>query len=316
MSEFRRRLLVQSKNNNPILNDYLTIVALEDGLTAKLSVNACEYCVDGDGNWKTLPADTETEVINTGQTLSFRGNLTPTSSDGIGTFTVNRYFNLRGNCMSILFGDDGKYCFSLSGKGNAFKSLFQGNDKLINSKDFVLPAKTLSNSCYHSMFYGCKNLIATPELPAIKAGYSCYESMFRSCTSLITMPNLPATTLAGYCYYCMFRDCTNLTATSKLPATILANSCYNAMFYGCANLVNAPELPSVTLVDSCYRNMFNRCSSLRYIKMLATDISSNYCLANWVSGVATNGTFVKNKDATWDVRGADGIPEGWTVITE
>lgn len=32
------------------INNYLTIVALEDGLTASLSKNACEYCIDGDGN--------------------------------------------------------------------------------------------------------------------------------------------------------------------------------------------------------------------------------------------------------------------------
>ena len=99
MSEFRRRLLMQSKNDNPILDNYLTIVALEDGLTAKLSVNACEYCVDGDGNWKTLPADTETESINAGQTLSFRGNLIPTNENGIGTFTVNKYYNLKGTLV-------------------------------------------------------------------------------------------------------------------------------------------------------------------------------------------------------------------------
>lgn len=29
------------------INDYLTIEALEDGLTASLSTNACEYCIDG-----------------------------------------------------------------------------------------------------------------------------------------------------------------------------------------------------------------------------------------------------------------------------
>ena len=290
MSEFRRRLLLQSKNDNPILDDYLTIVALEDGLTAKLSVNICEYCIDGDGIWKTLPADTETQTINAGQTLSFRANLTPTSSVGIGTFTVNRYFNLRGNCMSILFGDDGKYCFSLSGKGNAFKSLFQGNDKLINSKDFVLPAKTLSNSCYHSMFYGCKNLIATPELPAIKAGYSCYESMFRSCTSLTATPKLAATTLSDYCYYRMFQDCANLITTSQLPATILTLACYTLMFNGC--------------------------SKLNYIKALFISIPGSDYTNKWLGDVSPTGTFVKNKNATWDVRGVNGIPEGWTVITE
>ena len=29
------------------INNYLTIVALENGLTASLSTNACEYCIDG-----------------------------------------------------------------------------------------------------------------------------------------------------------------------------------------------------------------------------------------------------------------------------
>ena len=39
-------------NEGPIdIANYLTIEALEDGLTASLSVNTCEYCVDGDGNW-------------------------------------------------------------------------------------------------------------------------------------------------------------------------------------------------------------------------------------------------------------------------
>ena len=92
----RRRFFYNAAD---IVNDCLTVVALEDGLTAKLSVNACEYCVDGNGNWKSLPADTETQTINTGQTLSFRAKLIPIEEYGIGTFTVNKQFNLKGNCM-------------------------------------------------------------------------------------------------------------------------------------------------------------------------------------------------------------------------
>jgi hypothetical protein len=50
--------------------------------------------------------------------------------------------------------------------------------------------------------------------------------------------------------------------------------------------------------------------------MLATDISAKGCLDYWVYGVSPTGTFVKNKDATWDVRGINGIPKGWTVIDD
>ena len=105
-------------------DNHLTIEALEDGLTVSLSRNACEYCVDGDYNWKSLAAGTATESINTGQTLSFRGNLTPNISNGIGTFTISKKCNLKGNCMSMLFGDDAADNFSLEGKNYAFYHLF------------------------------------------------------------------------------------------------------------------------------------------------------------------------------------------------
>ena len=199
MSELRRNLLMaMNRTEPPITKDYLTIVALEDGLTAKLSINACEYCVDGDGNWKSLPADTETETVNSGQTLSFRGNLTPNSSSGIGTFTVNKFHNLKGNCMSMLFGDEGKNRTYLP--NYAFLKLFYKNEKIISSKELLLTASRLSNQCYRSLFSSCKFLVDTPKLPATTLAHGCYYTMFSSCTSLTTAPELSATTLAQYCY--------------------------------------------------------------------------------------------------------------------
>jgi hypothetical protein len=35
----------------------------------------------------------------------------------------------------------------------------------------------------------------------------------------------------------------------------------------------------------------------------------------WVDGVASTGTFVKNSAATWNVTGINGVPTGWTVET-
>ena len=56
-------------SEGPIDTDsYLTILALEDGLTASLTDNACQYCIDGDGNWIDLPSGTTTQSINQGQT--------------------------------------------------------------------------------------------------------------------------------------------------------------------------------------------------------------------------------------------------------
>lgn len=88
------------------------------------------------------------------------------------------------------------------------------------------------------------------------------------------------------------------------------------MFFGCKSLTKAPELPAENLVSGCYNYMFNGCSNLEYVKaMFLTTPSSSYT-SSWLYGVNKTGTFVKNKDATWNVTGANGVPSGWTVILE
>jgi hypothetical protein len=62
--------------------------------------------------------------------------------------------------------------------------------------------------------------------------------------------------------------------------------------------------------------MFYGCKKLSYIKMLATDISAPSCLSNWVSSVASTGTFVKNPAMTTLPTGNSGIPSGWTVVDD
>ena len=363
--DVRRRMLASSSEGPINIDNYLTIEALEDGLTASLSTNACEYCVDGDGDWKSLAAGNTTESINVGQTLSFRGNLTPSNNTGVGTFTVSKQFNLKGNCMSLLFGNNAANNYSLRGKKYAFNKLFYNCKTIINANNLSLPATTLARYCYNCMFYGCKSLTTAPDLPATTLADHCYQQMFYGCTGLTTAPDLPATTLedhcyqqmfygctglttapdlpattlANYCYGYMFYGCTGLTTAPKLPATTLADSCYYRMFYGCTGLTTAPDLPATTLANYCYGNMFNgceglttapdlpatklaeycyqtmfyKCSKLNYIKMLATNISASSCLSNWVKGVSSTGTFIKNAAMTSLPTGTNGIPSGWTV---
>lgn len=98
-----------------------------------------------------------------------------------------------------------------------------------------------------------------------------------------------------------------------MPATTLASSCYSGMFWGCSSLTIAPELPATTLANRCYDSMFKNCSSLNYIKCLAiSGINTNNSTTDWVSGVASLGTFVKATTATWPT-GNNGIPTDWTV---
>jgi len=196
---------------------------------------------------------------------------------------------------------------------SCYSSMFSECTSLTTAPE--LQATTLADSCYNCMFLGCTSLTTAPELQATTLSNGCYMGMFYGCTSLTTAPELPATTLATNCYYNMFYGCTSLTTAPELPATTLSNGCYMAMFYGCTSLTTAPELPATTLANDCYMGMFNGCTSLNYIKAMFTTTPSLTYTSNWVNGVSSTGTFVKNSAATWDVTGNYGVPNGWTIET-
>lgn len=119
----------------------------------------------------------------------------------------------------------------------------------------------------------------------------------------------------NHCYTSIFNGCASLTTAPELPATTLVDGCYAYMFYGCTNLTSAPELPATTLASNCYSYMFRNCASLNYIKAMFTTTPSSTYTQNWVNSVASNGIFVKNSAAQWNVTGVHGIPTGWTVQT-
>ena len=343
MSLRHRIILTINNSNNSGINvdNYLTMTDLSGGLSVQLSINDCEYCIDGDGVWVALAAGTGTPSLSKGQTISFRGTLTPNSSTGIGTFTVSGSCGLSGNCMSMLFGDEAANNKSLSGKSYAFYKLFQSCTGIKSVSSDFLPATTLATYCYRNMFYGCTGLTSAPSLPSTSLSSYCYHPMFRGCTSLTSAPSLPATTmqtycyaymfygctklstvpslsstsLANYCYYYMFRGCTSITSPPALPATTLKTYCYSYMFYGCTGILRAPILNATTLVTGCYNYMFYNCSSLWYIKAMFTTAPSESYTKSWVYGVstATSCVFLKNTLATWDVTGEHGIPSGWQI---
>ena len=221
-------------------------------------------------------------------------------------------FEVEGNIMSLIYGDDFKNNSTIS-SDYAFTGLFSNCTKLVSAENLVLPATTLTQQCYRYMFRDCTSLTTEPKLPATNLAYFCYGDMFSNCTSLTTAPELPATILADYSYNNMFTNCRSLTTAPALPATTLADSCYIRMFRGCWSLTTVPELPATTLEQNCYNSMFEYCGKLNYIKCLATDISASGCTNNWVSGVASTGTFVKNPSMESWTTGVSGIPTGWTV---
>lgn len=319
--------------------------ALEDGLTMLFSGYAgasTQYSLDN-LTWVDLPNGTYSPSINTGERIYFRAydlDSMYTDEPCIGSFSASKKHNLGGNIMSMLHGDDFKGKTELTGM-RGFCDLFFGCD-VVSARNLALPATTLIPLCYCNMFGGCEYLIDTPMLPATTLAEKCYYYMYTECTSLtiastlpamnlapkcydgmyygceclILPPQLPATILATQCYQAMFADCESLIIAPALPATTLVGGCYQSMFDGCWELREAPVLPALKLEQYCYQRMFRNCNYLKNIKMLATDVSANNCMDEWVKYVSDAGKFIKNKEATWDVTGDSGVPSGWTIEYE
>jgi len=283
------------------------IEALED-LTFSCSKSVF-YSLDRN-LWQTLHDNKNSETILSGSKVYIKAT-------GIDSISISGNCNVGGNIMSLTDSDNFrdaqilKYETDLSG-------LFLNNTKLKDAKKLVLPAVEFEGVGYLSIFEGCTSLITAPEvLPAPTIPMGVYNNMFKNCTNLINPPKILASWAALNSCVSMFENCTSLVTAPKLNATEIGDGCYKAMFKGCTSLINAPELlVTQTYASGCYQSMFEGCSSLQYIKALITYPSLGESFSkNWVSGVAATGTFVKNAEATWDVTGVDGIPEGWTVET-
>ena len=228
------------------------------------------------GGAKQAVSTTAIDVAK-GDKVQFYGNGTAiTSYYGTtiagGTAEVKVY----GNIMSLV-DETGFATNTTLTAGNTFNSLFIKNDKLKDASGLLLPAETLTESCYSNMFNACTSLTAAPALPATSLANSCYNSMFYGCTSLTTAPALTAETLAENCYQHMFQNCTSLTAAPELNAQTLAENCYQYMFQNCKTLTAAPALPATSLANSCYSAMFQGCTSLTTAPELKAETLAEYC---------------------------------------
>ena len=233
----RRRFLYGKENTSFNYLDYFTIEVLSD--TASIyPYRKVYYSINGQ-DWLMTNPDLENKRTIT----AYKGDFVSLScvldvGEAFGKMQIKGSFNLRGNSLSLIFGDDAKNKTDISAYPNVFDSLFLMNHNLYNvDKDF-------------------------------------------------------------------------------LPATTLAAHCYNQMFTSCSNLITAPDLPATTLVEGCYMELFRGCGKINRVKAMFTNAPSEKYTNYWLTQTASTGTFVKNKNATWNVTGVYGVPRGWTIIKE
>lgn len=191
--------------------DYFTVRAIDDDITLYLSTNiegnTFSYSTDGGTTWSEPRGGIEV-TINSGDTVLFKGSGNTTSSNKpvctLKPVDTDRQYELEGNIMSLLYGDNFVGQTDLSNYPYAFTFFVQFSKTspapyIASIENLVLPATTLANDCY--------------------------KNMFNKCTSITTAPILPATTLANNCYQQMFNGCTSLSAITCLATDISASNC-------------------------------------------------------------------------------------------
>lgn len=297
--------------DTPVTTSYLTFVA--NGNTKfKLSGNSVSYSLDSGSTWTSLSSNAYSPVVSSGSTIMWKTtNPTINGDNGIGRFyTSGGTFDVEGNVMSLLYGDNYEGQTALQGD-NQFRGLFDSNSSVVNASGMTLPATAMTANCYRSMFGNCSHLESAPtELPATTLADSCYRYMFARTRVANAPSTLPATTLTDYCYYQMFQG-TRITTAPSLPATVMTDSCYFQMFYLCTSLTTAPQLPATTLSRSCYNSMFYNCTSLTYVKCLATTNLTSSNTYHMFNGITTTGTFERASGAIWPCEAM--IPSTWTI---
>ena len=205
---------------NPIHDyskDYLTLRVVTTGtipwtISGSTSAKTIEYSIN-DGAWTPITASTSTTIsVVAGDVVRLKGTNTTYAKDNnnfCGFYGGSAFYEIEGNIMSLLYGDNFSGMTTLPDSTYVFSSMFKMSNAT-SAKNLVLPALTLTPHCYRALFSKASSLAEAPK-------------------------TLPATTLATNCYWYMFEECPIETAPEILAETLVALSC-GQMFLKCNNL--------------------------------------------------------------------------------
>lgn len=229
------------------------------------------------------------------------------------------------DCTSLSSADPLRMNNVASFDSYACKSMFAGCTSLtapITTMGKSDGSTVMGYSAASNMYKDCtsldviENFMIYGMLPAQTLSGNCYEGMFMGCTSLTRMPYLPATTVPGYAYAWMFEGCSSLNDIyyGMEVTTFEGNMSCARMFKDCTSLTYGPTIDATTLGYKTYSSMFNGCSSLNNITVKFTDWNeAEQSTENWLSGVASTGTFRCPSNLDTTTRDASHVPDGWTV---
>ena len=190
--------------------DYFTIVSLEDnnviyfGVKDKAYAKTISVSIDNGNTWTDYTSSeplndsfvfgTSIASLNAGEKILIKGNNTKYGSTFINEqnnyFSSEKRFNVEGNIMSLIYGDNFIGQNILPDESYIFARLFDQvsatnlhKNTIVSAENLILPP-TLRTGCYNYMFYLCTLLTTAPVLPATTLVTACYEGMFNGCSSL------------------------------------------------------------------------------------------------------------------------------------
>ena len=186
-----------------------------------------------------------------------------------------------GNVMSLV----DKTCSRLSVDEYEFCHMFRQCSSLVAAPD--LPATSLKQSSYRSMFISCSSLLFGPsELPATTIEEDVYRYMFGHCYQLQIAPLICSNYAVSRSYYSMFNNCHSLSSIKFANNQIIASGLdqqFSYMFENCSSLVSIDGFDTIAK-DPSYPNtntkiaingMFNNCYALKYA-LTGTTINADF----------------------------------------
>lgn len=151
---------------------YLTFDIISAG-TINWSAAEIYYSLDNGETWAAT--DGTPISVSAGDKVLWKGSYPEYDNNFFSGSTAT--FNIEGNIMSLLYGDNFIGQTTLPST-YTFSYLFMKLN-VVSAKNLILPATTLTEGCYYSMFIDSTSLTTSPELPATTLANDCYNRMFR-----------------------------------------------------------------------------------------------------------------------------------------
>ena len=152
-------------------------------------------------------------IVSAGDKVFIRGNndyyayqsgVPPKLRYAQAAFEFDATVKISGNIMSLIYGDNfnGQTVLpTVESPAGAitFGNIFSAGETLIDVSNLILPATTLTENCYRSMFQSCLTIEQAPVLPAETLETGCYSYMFNNCTNLSYVKCLATDISAANC---------------------------------------------------------------------------------------------------------------------